>query len=697
MKANLKGGNAIVRFLLAHGEKIGMVAILVCAGMLLYSAIGVPRLPDTQAPEVLVQNVNSADQHIKSFTRQNILQNDPTAVVVPEPPSLDNMKPIVRESFPLLSPIDKPVIPPMGPRPDPVLLAPEDLEVHSDSGLWASGDPETINQRRLDAIAEAQKEEKAEERESEREGNTEGEGRFGDRRGGRRGRRDDGPSQDERNPNDPIVVQPRQGVQLQGFEEIRAQAWATVLAKVPVEAQYDMYEDALQEARGYNSVRDTPEYLGYIVERAEVVNRKQSKWKRIDMVHEKKLLDELKTYPVDPPEVVDGRYVHPILTHKLPPLILKEWDHRASHSSMPLASEAAAMEPEEELAPAEEETTEGEPDEKGEFSGFGGPKREPGMGGFGGRGGEYGGEYGGRGGFGEMGGEYGGRGGYGGEYGGRGGYGGEYGGRGGYGGEMGGEYGGRGGYGGGYGRGSMGLGASASLGNYSWDHKTSHVLLRYFDNSVEPGHRYRYRVRLVLRDVNNDISPAYLDKSVTERRKDLTGVRATIRLTDWSDPSPVVSVPLPASIYVINAEPAREGNVQSEPEAELLIKALDSQYAAEIALTEKFARGAVMNLVEKAKVIWSNRYDPEKHPEFNFLTGATVVDISGGEKMSRDMNSPAQVVLMDAAGKMSILRELDDAEEVKDYNDTIEFAKNARGGRGGRGGYGGEYGGRGGF
>ena len=64
-----------------------------------------------------------------------------------------------------------------------------------------------------------------------------------------------------------------------------------------------------------------------------------------------------------------------------------------------------------------------------------------------------------------------------------------------------------------------------------------------------------------------------------------------------------------------------------------------------------------MNLYEKALVIWSNLYNAEldpdfKHPEFDFRTGATVIDMRGGEKLTsrnRDLLAPAQVVLMDAA------------------------------------------------
>ena len=66
--ANLKGGNAMVRILLVHGEKIGMFAIVVCAGMLFWSALGGDRLEDDQQPEKLVLLANRANQHVLNST-----------------------------------------------------------------------------------------------------------------------------------------------------------------------------------------------------------------------------------------------------------------------------------------------------------------------------------------------------------------------------------------------------------------------------------------------------------------------------------------------------------------------------------------------------------------------------------------------------------------------------------------------------
>ena len=457
MKTKLKGGNAAVRFLLAHGEKVGMAAILACAGLLMWSALGVSRLETGKDPATLTRLANEADQHVKEFTYESISEAAPEQALRVKPLPKDAMKAIAIKDYPNIKGTFNPdVIPPVGFRTDPELLAAEDLEVYSDSGLWATADPTQIKQAQLADLAKRQKEAAEQQREQERIGRDGeedgGPGRGRDRgRGNDRGRGDE-PEENERGPNATIVLQPRTGVPLQGFEDIQAQAWVTVLAKVPIEAQFEMYEDSLEAAKGYNLTSDEPKYLGYFVERAEVTTEGEVKWERKVQVTQKSLIRELETYPVDSPEVVDSRYVHPLLTHKLPPLILKEWDYRASHSSMPLAVEAARLEAEK-LEAELEQPLDDEPTEGDEGFGVQGVPREGQMPGeFGGRG-EMDGQFGPRGGGMQR--EFGGGRGYGDEYG-LGGFGGS----GGYGGEMGGEMGGYGGEMGG--RGGMGTDAAAA-------------------------------------------------------------------------------------------------------------------------------------------------------------------------------------------------------------------------------------------
>ena len=165
MKSNLKGGNALVRFLLRHGEKLGLVAVAACVGMLIWSAIGRDRLGDNQTPARLNNVSTSASQRIESFTWEDAPEEE---IVVADEVIGGEMKPIDPAPFPTWThQLDRPVLDPMALRTDPLLLAAEELEVHGDAGLWASANPDRINQRRLEALAEQERE--AKEREAERE------------------------------------------------------------------------------------------------------------------------------------------------------------------------------------------------------------------------------------------------------------------------------------------------------------------------------------------------------------------------------------------------------------------------------------------------------------------------------------------------------------------------------------------------
>ncbi|MGI9427920.1 MAG: hypothetical protein ACR2NM_04640, partial [Bythopirellula sp.] len=126
------------------------------------------------------------------------------------------------------------------------------------------------------------------------------------------------------------------------------------------------------------------------------------------------------------------------------------------------------------------------------------------------------------------------------------------------------------------------------------------------------------------------------------------------------------------------------------------------EHAAEVALDDSFKRGSVMDIFDKAKVVWARRFEPVNIPGFSFLTGITVLDFTGGEKLGRGKGilAPARALLMDAAGHLYVQEELDDAETVDEYQLILEEGENSqnRGGRGGEmggeyGGYGGEFGG----
>ncbi|MGI9456787.1 MAG: hypothetical protein ACR2NU_09505, partial [Aeoliella sp.] len=379
-------------------------------------------------------------------------------------------------------------------------------------------------------------------------------------------------------------------------------------------------------------------------------------------------------------EDMDPRYGHPVLTFPQPPLVGRNWDELARHSEVPLASEMEV----EELIEDEDEIIEDVEENPDAF--LGGGNEESG-GRFGGRGGERmgrgGGEFGRGGGeFGRGGGEFG-RGG--GEFG-RGG--GEFGGRGG------GERGGRGGRGGGFS--SMG-GAVSFDENGELEVKVPFLMLRFFDLSVQPGKRYKYRIKLIMKDPNYQQRKSDLDAKVLarERKEYIRG--------EWSEPSPTISIPQAGIIRVAESKSTGSG-FNSEPTAQMLVESfgLDEKgYARQAYKTIESRRGAVMNFHGEVEVLVDGGRFIEKIEDFSIDTGVTVLDLDGGEKFTREMIAPTQALFMDSSGRLYLRDELYDEQEValhkamfddsdtargggRDFSGEMEFGREGGGGRGGR-------------
>ena len=165
MSTNLKSGNAIVRLLLKHGEKIGILLLLGCAGMLIYSSLGRERLGPNQQPDRLKTSANQADSNVREL--------DPADIPEEEVIRADNapirvgdaaINKVSTQWFPNIRPLDPAVLRPLKRRQDPILLPAEDLEVNASSGLWASDDPEAIRRRVLEEFKKSEEERREEER-----------------------------------------------------------------------------------------------------------------------------------------------------------------------------------------------------------------------------------------------------------------------------------------------------------------------------------------------------------------------------------------------------------------------------------------------------------------------------------------------------------------------------------------------------
>ena len=129
-------------------------------------------------------------------------------------------------------------------------------------------------------------------------------------------------------------------------------------------------------------------------------------------------------------------------------------------------------------------------------------------------------------------------------------------------------------------------------------------LFRFFDFSVESGRRYQYRVQLALYDPNHEVPQKYLSDTVISRREKLSEKLCQFRLTDWSEPSPVVSVPFPGRILAGPVQMPRADLHNQEPTATVLTKMFDQKEAVEgAAEIEKMRLGGVANFNRSTQVI----------------------------------------------------------------------------------------------
>ena len=217
-------------------------------------------------------------------------------------------------------------------------------------------------------------------------------------------------------------------------------------------------------------------------------------------------------------------------------------------------------------------------------------------------------------------------------------------------------------------------------------------LLRFFDFSVEPGKRYRYRVKLVVNDPNYNLPQGVLAQEVQERQaRDAQTARAQkgekpwFRIIDkWSDPSPIVGIPMAGNVRLASVKVPPAEKFNDEPTATMLVEAFDVDETGgpiQSAVEKDLRRGYVANMVQDAEYL----IDPtliDTMPSFKFMTGMTLLDVDGGTKLVRDYTAPARALVMGPAGELYIRSELNDKTDVQ--NHRILFAKpDKRAGAGG--------------
>lgn len=733
MAGNLKGLGGLKGLLLRHGEKAAIAVVAFVALWVVYKTTSLPRLDDKLKADQLHQAISQAKSAVEKQEWPDATSDQASEVQHYKPigekaDSAIDAKQYIWESLP-----DPAVVASTVLRSDPKLLNAADVRGSGGSGLLAFLDEAIRKQQERARIAEEAEKAKKEldRQEKEQKKNAEGgPGAAAGPGGNRRGR--GGPEDVMNQPYDPAHPKRRGvqgmakslGVPLQGGERIEKAYWAIVVAKVPIREQLKLYQDAFEKAKGgFDPQRDFPQYKGYFVQRAEVVPGKDAKdldWQPVKVfdgqhaslakkpisvggVGEKTMTDlftqATQFWAGMSPDVVDARFSDPILTFPLPPLVGRDWGNEAKHPDFPTIADTPPLEQEVPAIPGTvpNQPAPGTPKEPAdENSAFGaanpgavgpGGFAQPGMG-PGGPGMFRGGPEGGM----MRGGRYGGEGRMVGP------------GPGGPGMFRGGPEGGmmRGGPGGmeGGGRSFAGPMPGGGMGQArtSLPKGVDFLMLRFVDFTVEPGKKYRYRVSLVLSDANYSIPENVLASDVSDRhRKEAQAAKATggsrrdmRRVEGWSDPSPIVGIPLSGGAKLVDVKTPSADKVNDEPTASLLVDSFDTDEkgnALQAAKKHDFKRGNVANMTEEVEYLGEGGLWIDTAPSFHFVTGLTVLDMDGGKKLpSKDLTSPGRVLLMGPAGDLYIRNELDDKEAVEYHRMLFEVDKKRAGFEGGPGG-----------
>ncbi len=266
------------------------------------------------------------------------------------------------------------------------------------------------------------------------------------------------------------------------------------------------------------------------------------------------------------------------------------------------------------------------------------------------------------------------------------------------------------------GAGSMMPGAGGGYpGSYSAAVEVAqYKLIRFYDTDVQPGRIYRYRVRVFLEDPNNPntdptnglvmVPPPRrsLSLKVIDRLNKQQADEATKKVyyvtSDWSEVSGPATLPSPARAIAGEVEAARysqsaDGGVieQSEPRGSLVAVVWNPDLAIDVGYEDKAVRGAVLNFERKQFDVLDPVTLVIKLLEgFVLKSEYLMADLRGGDDLPGDSDkavvAPGEYLVIDAAGQLTVIDELDDAKDFARYTFADEITAATRSGSGGPGG-----------
>ncbi len=191
-------------------------------------------------------------------------------------------------------------------------------------------------------------------------------------------------------------------------------------------------------------------------------------------------------------------------------------------------------------------------------------------------------------------------------------------------------------------------------------------LFRFFDFDVTPGKRYAYRVRLALYNPNFEVPVRYLADDKLAESPEL--------FTPWSEPTAAIFVPPGTELLAGNVDPA-------EPKAKVMVRQFDAETAITAVHVFNMSRGATANApgIEVALPKFAPRSAGQNslNVQIDFRSGATLVDLIGGEKLSAGLSggkAPGRVLIITADGELALLSQSADAARFESEMARLQAA-----------------------
>lgn len=665
----------IKSFFISHFEKIALGGIVAVSGFLVYRGTQLPDFTDEKTPQQLTEEANTVKLGI---------DDDHTAEIIPDREPLPGDNIVVRTKQ-LYTPVD-PTTYKLSKiwigetsgdsvirRQDPLLLPPIDLRTMGVvCAIAANGAREVDGYplAQLDGADDIVPEETKRPRRGRRprRGMEEGmDSMMGDEMmdmmGPSRARRGDVKdmkpvSNRKFDPSLSLGYTPTAGGGLENksnYPQPKIGWFIAGTALLPHREIYEAYELALKDASGYDPMRDTPLYYDFEVQRADVTETTVQKLTEEDWnkVYDRSLYTKIAdtVWQGFAPEIVPEDYRDDNITTWIPPVLLDDYSHFATHPRIPMLSKLEIEN--QQFIEDEKNDRSGEIDlSKLDFDNDASVLASPDTdGGMRGGGGEY---------MDDMG--------------------------------MDDQYGDM------YSGGGMGM---FSRGQIEID-PVEHKLIRFYDfglypSKAKPGRKYSYRIRYAVIDPNfpalaqaqpttSKLSPDVAQRVMTKISEARQSGKRNFRLwSEWSEPTLPDSLP---TTYDAFAGSVERGSVRSykvgnrtvpiareSATAKVLLSKFDFNLGVRVpVMVEGLKEGGVLSTTaEVAEVIDPITNMIHKVADFEVKSSISIVDLDGGMplEMSEGLNSPGQMLLFDTTGKLSVSNDVDDQRNFRVYS----FAK----------------------